>query len=107
MAAGRLAAVDITSLNTNTEIYAVPTGKTSTFSINMCNRNATDVAVHLAFTSGGVPADTDWIKFDDTIYANDAYKELGVVLGEGEKVYAKSDTANVNVVCWGFEEDNS
>ncbi len=104
---GILDSADLTSLNTNVLIYEVPSGKTATFSVIVCNRNSVDVKVHLAITSGSTPTNTDWILFNHTIYSADVYKELGVVLGEGQRLYGKTNTSNVNIVAFGFQEDNS
>ncbi|MCB1466651.1 MAG: hypothetical protein KDK08_05810 [Rhizobiaceae bacterium] len=102
-----LAAVNIGSINTDTAIYTVPTGKQACISVNALNRNASQaVKVRLAITNGATPAGdgSQWIEFDATVDGATPLERAGIVMKAGQVLYARTDTTNVNVVVWGIEE---
>jgi len=103
MASGRLGAVDLAA-TTNTLVYTVPADTVATVNISMCNRNAIPIAVRLAHLDGaiGTIAVEDWIEYDKSI--NDVLERTGVVMSVGSTIVAYSDTANVSVQVWGWEE---
>ena len=105
MASGRLGAADL-SATTNTSIYTVGADTLATVNVSICNRNASAVAVRLAHVDGaiGALADEDYIEYDAVIPANCVLERTGVVMAATHSLIAYSDTANVSVVAWGFEE---
>lgn len=104
MAAGLIASGDLTSINTNTSIYQVPSGKTASVSIQLCNRGSANVKVRLAITNTGSITNQHYLEFDATILPNEGLLRPGIVLGSGDQVFARTDTATVNCVIYGFEE---
>ena len=103
MATGRLGASDLAA-TTNTSVYTVPASKIGTCTVSVCNRNATAVVVRLAIAATGTPGVTEWIEYGVSIPANGVLERTGLVIDATKIVVAYSDTANVSVVVWGFEE---
>lgn len=103
MAHGRLATADL-GATTNTSVYTVPTGKTASFSVRICNRNASAVSVRLALADTGTPGADEYLDYNVSIPAHGVLDETGLVLDTGKIVVAYSDTANVNVVVVGYED---
>lgn len=105
MSSGRLGAVDLVA-TTNTLIYTGPANTIATVSANICNRNSTSVAVRLAVLDGaiGTLSDEDYIEYDTPLNANGILERTGLVIGAGQTVVAYSDTADVSVQVYGWEE---
>jgi hypothetical protein len=104
MASGQLAASNITVLNTDNQLYQVPAGKLTSFSINFCNRGAVDVKVRLAICATSTPALGEWLEWDSVVPANETLQRLGLLAGTAQYVFVRSDTANVSATMWGIEE---
>ena len=110
MASGRLAATQITTQNTNTQIYQVPVGKISSFTINITNADTSNATVRISLQAGTSVANGEYIEYDQVIYPNDCYTRSGVVLDSQKYLYVNvtgDASPNVHVVVWGFEEDNA
>lgn len=105
MSSGRLGAVDLTA-TTNTGIYTVPVSTVATVSINLVNRNATAAIIRLMHLDGaiGTLAVEDYIEYDIAIPANGILERTGIVMGATHTIGAYSDTANVSVQVYGWEE---
>lgn len=103
MASGRLGAVDLAA-TTNTTVYTVPSAKTASFSVNICNRNASAVTVRLALAATGTPGAAEWIEYDAVIPGNGVLERTGLMLDTGKLVVAYASAANVSVVTYGVEE---
>lgn len=103
MASGRLGAVDLAA-TTNTTVYTVPSAKTASFSVNICNRNASEVTVRLALAATGTPNAAEWIEYDSAIPGNGVLERTGLMLDTGKLVVAYASAANVSVVTYGVEE---
>ena len=103
MTIGRLAASDLAA-TTNTSVYTVTAGKTGSFSVNVCNRNAASVKVRIALAASATPTAGEWIEYDATIAANGVLERTGLVLDATKIVVAYSDTANVSVTAYGYED---
>lgn len=78
---------------------AVGAGNIATLNIRFCNRNIGTAKYRVAIGAGGAPAAADYITYDKEII-----EDVGIVLSAGEKVWVRSDLANVSVRVHGFEE---
>jgi len=104
MATGRLATLDISSANTDTQLYAVPSSKVASFTICMTNRTASNAKVRIAFTDTTSIGTDEYIAYDVTIMPYEVYERSGLVLTQGQYVYVRSTITGVNAVAWGYEE---
>jgi len=68
--------------------------------VRFCNRNADNVAVQLAIGTGSVPANTDYLDYNTSVYR--ALEDTGIICSAGEKIWVQSDTANTSVRVFGF-----
>jgi hypothetical protein len=106
---GRLAAIDITSADTDTTLYTVPSDKAAAVSIHMCNRNNTAVTIRIAHVDGagiGSVANADYILYDSIVEANGAETiRTGITMAEADTILVRSDTTSVNFIAWGSEVD--
>lgn len=100
-----LAAVNL-NVNSDTLIYTVPGGKQACVTVNVLNRNTQSIKVRMWLTNGGAPAGdaSQAIEWDTALDANTPLERSGIVLKSGQAVYARTDTANTNVVVFGIEE---
>lgn len=103
MASGKLGASDLAA-TTNTTVYTVPASTLSVVNISVCNRNAAVVAFRLAIAESATPGVEDYIEYDTSLGANSSFERTGIVIDATKLVVAYSDTANVSVVVWGYEE---
>lgn len=103
MASGRLGAADLAA-TTNTTLYTVPVSKTSTFSVNFCNRNAFAVNVRIALASTSTPGVSEWIEYDAPIVGNGVLERTALVLDASKLLVVYSSAANVSAIAYGFEE---
>lgn len=102
MGSGKLGSADLVAA-TDTLLYTVPALKVATANIRFANRNAIPVKVRLAIGTGAAPTATDYLSYDQSLPANGIVEDTGIVLTAGEKVWARSDTANVSVRAHGME----
>lgn len=103
MASGKLGAADLAAA-ADTLLYTVPASTVSTLNIRVANRNAGQIKVRIAIGVAAAPAVTDYIDYDVVVGANGILEDTGIVCGAGEKVWVRSDLANVSVRIHGFEE---
>jgi hypothetical protein len=75
---------------------AVPANQTAVANISFVNRGSVPVRIRLAFGTGIVAADTDWIAYDRLLLPNCEYEKTGCLLTEGEKIFVRSDLATVS-----------
>lgn len=88
---------------TDTLLYTTTVGKVTTLNIRFANRNASSVQIRLAIGSGASPALKDYLTYDIRMIGNGIIEDTGLVLSGGEKVWVRSDTANVSVRANGWE----
>lgn len=100
MASGKLGSADLAAA-TDTLLFTA--GVTpQTFNVRFANRNATAVKVRVAIGTGASPAAADYVDYDVTVQPNGIIEDTGLVASSGEKVWARSDTANVSVRAHGM-----
>lgn len=103
MASGRLGAIDLAAA-TATPVYTVPASTLAAISVNLCNRNASSVAIRLALSTTDTPAAEEYLEYETLIPGNSLLERTGLLLDAGKRVVAYSSAANVNVVVVGVEE---
>ena len=99
MATGKLGAADLAA-TTDTLLFTA--AAVQTFNVRFANRNVTAIKVRVAIGTGGAPALTDYVDYDVTVQPNGILEDTGLVCSSGEKVWARSDTANVSVRAHGM-----
>jgi len=104
MTVGRIAAVS-PSATTNTLIYTVPARSAATpfdATVNICNRNSSNVVVRFAVVDGGVSelVAADWIEYDVTVRAGGGIEKENIKMTQGQSIIGYSDTSNVNFQVW-------
>jgi len=98
MASGLLGKADLTAA-TDTLLFTATA--LQTVNIRFANRNASAVKVRVAIGTGASPAVADYVDYDVAILANGILEDMGLVISSGEKIWARSDTANVSVRAHG------
>ena len=99
MASGLFGKADLAA-GVDTQIGGpVPAGKVATLNIRFCNRSSGAAKYRVAIGAGASPAAEDYITYDKEII-----EDTGIVCGAGEKIWVRSDVANVSVRVHGFEE---
>ena len=104
MASGRLATLDITNAATDTQLYAVPSNKTASFSVCVTNRGNAVAKIRLALTDTTSVGADEYIAYDVSVYPGEVYERSGIVLIQGQFVYIRSSVTSVNAVVYGYEE---
>jgi hypothetical protein len=99
-----LSTVNISSPNTDVQVYQVPSGKILSFSLNVTNRTSGKVLISIAISENATPGLGDWIEFGAEVLPNDTLQRLGLVLPASFYVFVKSNTASVGAQIWGFLE---
>lgn len=103
MKTGKLGAADLAT-GADTLVYTVPSNNTATVNIRVANRNTAAAKVRVAIGTGEAPGAADYIDYDVSVLANGILEDTGIVCGAGEKIWVRSDVANVSVRVYGFEE---
>lgn len=100
MTTGLLGSADLAA-NTLTTICTLPAGPQS-FTVNVCNRNATNVAIRIApLAAAATPTNEEFFVFDSNLQANNVMQLSGLTSGSAKLVVVRSDTANVSVNVYG------
>lgn len=103
MASGKLGVANLAA-GADTLVYTVPASTIATVNIRVANRNASAVKIRVAIGTGASPNAGDYIDYDITVPDNGILEDTGIVCGAGEKIWVRSDVANVSVRVHGFEE---
>ena len=103
MASGKLGTANLAS-GADTLVYTVPANTRATVNIRIANRNAAAAKIRVAIGTGASPGAADYIDYDISLAANGILEDTGLVCSAGEKVWVRSDVANVSVRVHGFEE---
>lgn len=99
----RLAAANL-SATVDTALYTVPVNTRTTLSLSLCNRDAAQVQVRIAITTGSAPTNADYLDYDLPLNGNDSYERSGIILTAAQVLYVRTSIATVSAVCWGVEE---
>lgn len=73
-----------------------------TFNVRFANRTSGIVKVRMAIGTGASPAAADYVDYDVIIQPNTILEDTGLVASSGEKVWVRSDIANVSVRAHGL-----
>lgn len=103
MATGILGQSSLTAA-TNTSVYTVPAAKVATFNVSIVNLGTVYSLVRLAVASTGTPSSSEYLEYDTVLAPKGVLERGGLVAQAGEIVVAYSDTANVSVSVYGYEE---
>lgn len=91
--------------NTDQDTGTVGAGMTRTVSINLVNRDPSVAAkVRIAIGTAAAPANGDYIEYDVSLPPNGVLERTGQVIGAGERVILRANTASVAGRIHGFEE---
>ena len=100
MTTGLLGSADLAA-NTLTTICTLPAGSQS-FTVNVCNRNATNVNIRIApLAAAAPPTNAEYFVYDSSLQANGVMQLSGLTSGSAKLVVVYSDTANVSVNVYG------
>ena len=102
MATGILGANDLAA-TTNTTVYTVPADTFAVVTVNITNRNSQSRNIRIATADDDTPTNAEWIEFDTEILGNGVIERSGIVLNEGKKIVAYTNSTEVNVVVYGIE----
>jgi len=91
--------------NSDQDTGVVAVNNTRTVSICLVNRDASIGAkVRIAIGVNTSASNGDYIEYDTSLPPNGILERTGLVIGPGERVILRSDTANVTGRIHGFEE---
>lgn len=102
MATGILGTEDLAA-NALTTVYTVPEDTFAVVTVNVTNRNTQSRNVRIATAADDTPTDAEWIEFNTELLGNGVVERSGVVLDEGKKIVALSNSTDVNIVVYGIE----
>ena len=103
MANGRLAALDLTDGINNT-VYTVPAGVTAAVTVRIVNRSGATAKVRLAIATSATPLAYEWLDYEAPIPSCGVLDETGLTVDATKLLVAYTDTADVNMLVWGYED---
>lgn len=104
MPSGRLGNVSITAASSNNIVYTVPAGKTASFSVFLCNRNALSADIRLALATTSTPNDSEYLEFNYTMPAYSVLERTGLVAQANMNVVVFSTSTGISAMVTGYEE---
>ena len=100
---GTLGKLDL-SANVDTVLYSTNVNEVATLTLSVCNRGASETFIYVAISGSDTPANSDYIEFNTILPPFGVLERTGVVLSGGDKVVVRSETDDVSVVAYGFED---
>jgi hypothetical protein len=94
------------SATTQTQLYAVPSGKSAVVStINICNRNSANATFRIAVQPANVAiTNTHYLIYDTLIPSNDTISlALGISLGQTDVISVYANSATLTFSAFGSE----
>lgn len=105
MAIGKLGAMRVSTANTVSTVYTVPTGKYATININCVNAGTAPTNVTIGIGIGTTISEADIIEYKTVLESGGVLERTGIVCSSGEKVLVKTATSGTVVVrVHGFEQ---
>lgn len=92
------------SAATNTTVYTVPASTVATFTLSIVNRGGSVAKVRVAMSATGTPSSSEFIEYDATLSASGVLERTGLVMGATKNLVVYSDSADLSVSAFGFEE---
>lgn len=89
---------------TNTTVYTVPSAKTSTMVVSICNTSASPINVRLAMSATGTPSASEWLEYEATVPQFGVLERGGLVAQATKNIVVYASTAAASVSVFGFEE---
>lgn len=103
MANGRLGTWNL-SAGINQAIYVCNNDQATVLTLNIVNRNTVPANIRVAIsTSATDPGVAEYIEYDVELLPKTVFERTGLIIGPSNYLVVKSDTAQVNAVCWGVE----
>lgn len=102
MPTGKLASIDITAA-TYTEIYQCPPNTFAVVTVSVCNRGNTASLIRMTVSDNFPPSLPDYLEFDTSLAAKGVLERTGIVLSAGQRISARSSSADVSIVVYGIE----
>lgn len=90
--------------STSTKVYTVPSGKTATLNINVCNRGSSIALVTIWIAAADSPANSEALEYQASVPVGGVLERTGIVCAAGERVIVRATTADCSVRVSGFEE---
>ena len=90
--------------NTNTTVYTVPAGVSTTFNISITNTSGSTAVVNVAVSAAGTPTSSEYIEFQTIIPPFSELERGGIVAQTGKNVVVNASVAGCSVSVYGFEQ---
>lgn len=81
--------------------------------MNVVNKGTTTSLINIAFAASGnllasnvSPAAADYIEYNTAIPPGATLERTAITPSNGERLYGIANTNDINIVVWGFEEEN-
>ena len=104
MASGILGQTDITSVNTDTSIYTVPSAKTASLTLSLVNRGTASAAIRVGLCASGSIGNAEYIEYETILPPKGVLERTGIVMQATKQLVVRTDTANISASAYGFEE---
>lgn len=94
--------------NINQAVYTNSFSSTSVVTVNLCNRgnNIANVRIAVA-TSATAPTNAEWIAFNVEVPPKQVYEKMSILVPAGKSVVVRSNSADVNAVCYGITNSST
>jgi hypothetical protein len=102
MATGLLGASDL-STTSNVVLYTCPDNTFTVLTVNMVNRNSSEVRLRLAIAEADSPTDSEWVEYDVLIQGNGVLERTGLVLDAEKRIVVRTNATGVTATAYGIE----